>query len=52
MVALDDVRRVDEFTNLRRVLKEGRQLIPMITPGTDNERILRSPDFLEPIELS
>jgi hypothetical protein len=45
MVALDDVRRVDELTDLRRVLKEGRQLVPIITPGTDDEGVLRAPDF-------
>lgn len=51
MVALYHVVRINEFANLRRMLKEGRDLGPVVAPGANNERILCTPRFLEAVKL-
>lgn len=51
VVALDYVRGVDEFANFRWVLEEGQELLPVVAPRTDNERIFGSPDFFEAIQF-
>lgn len=35
VVALNHVGRIDEFTQFRRILKEGRKLLPVAAPRAD-----------------
>ncbi|MNN14818.1 hypothetical protein D3C81_1278990 [compost metagenome] len=51
MVTLDHICGVDEFADLRRVLEKSSKFVPIGPPGTDNEGIFRSPDFLETVEF-
>lgn len=51
MVAFNHVGRVNQLANLGRVLEESRMLLSIVSPGTDNERVLGTPDFLKAIQF-
>jgi hypothetical protein len=42
-VTIDRIGRVDQFAYLRRVLKTAAQILPVIPPGTDDDRIFLAP---------
>jgi hypothetical protein len=49
--SFNNVGRVSELSNLWRTLKKGSQLVPVIAPRTKDQWVLRSPGFLESVEL-
>ena len=49
--ALDDVGRVYDFPNLRRIFKEGAQNLPVVLPALDAGGILLAPGIGEPTQV-
>ena len=49
--AFDNVRRVYDFPNLRRIFKEGIQNLPVILPALDAGRILLPPGVAEGTQI-
>ena len=51
MVAFQRVGGVDQATDLRGISEEGRQILPVVFPGTDGDRIFVSPFVSELTQL-
>ena len=49
--SLDNIRRVYDFPNLRRIFKEGVQNFPVVFPALYTGRILTAPFFCEVVQL-
>jgi hypothetical protein len=51
VVALNDVGRINNFTDLCRVFKKGCEFIPVVSPGTYNEGIFTTPGFFKTVQF-
>jgi hypothetical protein len=51
VVAFNDVGRVNKLSDLRWILEKGGQLIPVGAPGTENKRILASPNLFKTVQF-
>lgn len=51
MIALDHVGGIDQLTDFGQIFEEGREFLPVISPGADDEWIFDAPDFLESVQF-